>query len=103
MRKLFTDLPPHQGAYIHMYYYQIDDYDTARSLHTTAFKLNNKNIPYNISNIGYNICGNSSFDSINKIVLHDPTHTDRTMTLEINANRTKFGISNMLLFLTNCN
>lgn len=83
-------------------FYQIDDYDLDGGPHRVYFKINGREVPYVPSNYGYDICGNSSYDSIRKIILNDTSHTNETLTFEIHGNKTKFAISNMLLFLFNC-
>jgi hypothetical protein len=74
----FTNLPPHEGIIIHLFFYQIDDFDGITNDNTydiVNFKLNNVDIPYNISKFGYNLCGNSSYDSINKVILTYGSHS----------------------------
>jgi hypothetical protein len=103
--KNFDNLPSHTGVILHLFFYQIDDFNPAtanNSYDTAYFKLNNLEIPYNTSNIGYNICGNDTYDSITKIILTDDFHTSSTLTFQIDGNGIKFGISNILLFLQNC-
>lgn len=101
MSRKFQNLPPHQGVYLHFYLYRIDNYDVG-SIQNLQFKLDDKEIPYNQSTNGYEICGNSSSDSIQKVTLYDPTHNAGNLNFQIIGNNTKFGISNLLVFLTNC-
>jgi hypothetical protein len=105
MKKTFTNIPDHQGATIQLYFYQIDDYNAGsdpNNAYIVSFKINNKTIPYNISRSGYDVCGNSSYDSIVKLSLSDSTHNSNSLTFEVYGNRVKFGISNMLLLLSKC-
>jgi hypothetical protein len=105
MSKSFTNLPNHQGVYLHFFFYQIDDYDgisNTNNFNSLSFSLNGINIPYNISRYGYDMCGNSSYDSVSKIILNDPSHSANSLNFQVNGVGTKFGISNMLLFLSNC-
>ncbi len=77
MKKTFNNLPTHQGVSLQFYLFQIDDFDgvaNGENFHSVNFKLGNQNFPYTPSKLGYNICGNSSFDSIKKMVLNDPNH-----------------------------
>lgn len=100
MSRFFERLPAHQGVYLHFYLYQIDNYDAA-NLKSLQFKLDNQEIPYNLSTNGYDICGNSSYDSIQKVTLFSPTHRAENLNFSIVGN-SKFGISNLLVFLANC-
>ena len=105
MTKTWTNLPAHQGISLQFYFFQIDDYDgitNSNNLYTVYFKINGQQIPYTVSSLGYNVCGNSSYDSIHKLVLNDPTHSSQTLTFGVHGNRVKFGISNLLVMLTNC-
>lgn len=103
MKKNFTKLPTHNGATIQFYFYQIDDYNAdPANPYTVYFKINDKVIPYNISPTGYNICGNSSYDSLQKLTISDPTHNNENLIFEVHGNRVKFGVSDMLVMLKNC-
>lgn len=84
MKKVFANLPNHQGVSVHLFFYQIDDYDgpiNGKNSHSVFFKLGNSVIPYVPSTVGTNICGNGSFDSIQKLVLNDAIHQGDTLTL----------------------
>lgn len=105
MSKNFTNLPSHIGTYLHFYFYQIDDFDgvtNSSNFDVVYFRLNGNTIPYNVSRVGYDICGNSTYDSVNKIILSSPTHSESTLNFEVHGTGTKFGISNILIFLSNC-
>lgn len=80
MGRNFGPLPTHQGVSLQFMFYQIDDYDLAGGPHRVYFKINGREVPYVPSNYGYDICGNSSYDSIRKIILNDTSHTNETLT-----------------------
>jgi hypothetical protein len=83
MKKIYSNLPTHQGIILHFYFYQIDDFDGVtnnNNYHTVNFKINNQLIPYKVSTNGYDACGNSTFDSIQKYVLADPKHSSSNLT-----------------------
>jgi hypothetical protein len=100
MKRTFTSLPKHRGAKVHFHFYQIDDYDDP--FNTVYFLINGKKQEYEIASNKRQICGNSSLDAIQKVILEDPTHQSDTLTIEVHGNRTKFGINNVLLFLKSC-
>lgn len=105
IKRIFSKLPPHQGITIHIFFYQIDDYDgifNNKSPYSVSFLLDELVILYTPSSSGYDICGNSTYDSIQKLVLTHPTHQGDSLMFEIRGNNNKFGISNLLLFLQNC-
>ena len=103
--RTIKDLPPHKGVILYFFFYQIDDYDgidNNKTDFTATFKINGKEYPYEVSKSGFQICGNSSFDSKKKIVLHDPDHGADNLKFEVVGNRVKFGINSFLVFLENC-
>ena len=76
--RIYQDLPPHNGLILHFFFYQIDDYDGQNndmSSYTVTFKINGKKFPYTVQKSGSKLCGNSSIDSKNKVVLEDSQHT----------------------------
>lgn len=101
MSRNFQNLPNHQGVYVHLYLFILDNFD-ANNLRGPEFKFNNKVIPYTLLANGYDICGNNSFDSVQKLVLYDPNHSASNLNLDITASNLKFGISNLLVFLSRC-
>ena len=96
-------MPTHRGVSIHFHFYQIDDYDDfedqVSNLHQVYFMLGGQKFPYTVSKNRKQICGNSTLDSVDKVILSLPGHTASTLKLEVHGNRTKFGINNVLVFL----
>lgn len=104
----FRGLPTHTGLGLQFLFYQIDDYDHGSGIgqednyHGVYFRVNGRNVPYTATRNGFNLCGNDTYDAVSKIIINDTAHSNETLTFEVHANGTKFGISNMLLFLYNC-
>lgn len=62
MSRKFTNLPTHRGVSLHFYFYQIDDFDEGlegeNNFHRVYFKIGGKIIPYTVSQIKKQLCGN---------------------------------------------
>lgn len=78
------------------YFYQIDDLAPG-SIH---FTLDSEDIPYKLSPLRMNLCGNASADAKVPIRLVREVHTKSTLDFRVMVNSMgKFGISNVMLYL----
>lgn len=78
--------------------YQIDNYDNS----TLTLVFNGVPLNYEPVSYGSNICGNSSYDAVVK-VLYTVPHNSNSFNLKVILNgRAKVGINNLVIFLQGC-
>lgn len=99
LSNIFEKLPKHTGLTIHFFLHQIDDHTN----NTVTLEIEGKRMDMQPVEYGQDICGNLTRDAIRKITFESAGHTSDTLSFVVRVNSiAKIGLSNMLIFLKNC-